>query len=160
MCVLNICFPRYRQCCLQQCTKHRSLWQTMFTVNSLFNKCVNTCVRVYEQLFFKTWKEERKSGKKPRLDFYKKPWKKGHSGSLVDWRTKLLKVFIFIITKSQSPTAVNTAFNVPSVKLSILSLSYQPAKVHCGSTEGFRHRAEEKLCSLQWRTHRCEYIQY
>lgn len=33
----------------------------------------------------------------------------------------------------------------------------QPAEVHCGSTEGFRHGAEEKLRALQRRTHPCKY---
>lgn len=51
----------------------------------------------------------------------------------------------------------HSAIYVLSITPSILSDSYQPAKVHHGSTEGFRHRAEEKLCPFQWRTHPCEY---
>lgn len=33
----------------------------------------------------------------------------------------------------------------------------QPSEVRCGSTEGFRHGAEEKLCALQRRTHPRKY---
>lgn len=40
--------------------------------------------------------------------------------------------------------------------LMIVSVSCQPAQIHRGSSESFRHRAEEKLRPLQRGTHPCE----